>query len=152
MKKILIYGMGNPYRCDDTIGLKIAEMLKEKCQQDNVTVDSGSIDGLAMLDEIKGYDKVILIDSIESENGKPGDIFRIKIDPTETKHSLVASHGIDFISALRIGQQFGHKMPEQILVYAIEIKDNTTFSEDCTDIVMKSVPEVIQRVLQEVEE
>ena len=144
--------MGNPYRCDDMIGLKIAEMLKKECQKDNVTIDSGSIDGLAMLDEIKGFDKVILIDSIESKSGKPGDIFKIKIDPTETKPSLVASHGIDFISALRIGQQFGHKMPEQIFVYAIEIKDNTTFSEDCTDVVMKSVPEVIQRILKETEE
>ena len=151
MKKILVYGMGNPYRCDDTIGLKIADILKDKCHHDNVTIDSGSIDGLAMLDEIKGFDKVILIDSIESEKGKPGDIFKIIIDPTETKPALVASHGIDFMSALRIGQQFGYKMPEQILVYAIEIKDNKTFSEDCTDIVMKSVPEAIELILKEIE-
>lgn len=144
--------MGNPFRCDDTIGLKIAEILKKKCQKDNVTIDSGSIDGLAMLDEIKGFDKVILIDSIESEKGNPGDIFKIRIDPVEEKPLLVASHGIDFISALRIGQQFGYKMPEHIIVYAIEIKNNTTFSEDCTDIVMKSVPEVIQRILREIEE
>jgi len=143
--------MGNPFRCDDTVGLKIAEILKEKCNDKNVVVKSGSIDGLAMLDEIIGFDKVILIDSIESENGNPGDIFKIKIDPTETKPSLVASHGVDFISALKIGIQFGYKMPAQIFVYAVKIKDNTTFNEDCTDVVSASIPEVIQRVLGEIE-
>jgi hydrogenase maturation protease len=152
MKKILIYGMGNPFRCDDTIGLKIAEILKEKCRTKNVIIKSGSIDGLAMLDEIMGFNKVILIDSIKSESGKPGDIFKIKVDPLETKPSLVASHGIDFISALRIGLQFGYKMPEQIFVYAVEIKDNTTFSEDCTDKISASIPEVIQSIFREIEE
>jgi hydrogenase maturation protease len=151
VKKILIYGMGNPFRCDDTIGLKIAEKLKDRCPDENVTIKSGSIDGLAMLDEIVGFDKVILIDSIESEQGKPGDIFKITVDPSETKPSLSASHGIDFISALRIGLQFGYEMPEKIYVYAIEIKDNTTFTEQCTDMVMKSVPEVIKRILKEIE-
>lgn len=142
--------MGNPYRCDDMIGIKIAEIMKKKITDRNVEVDYGSIDGLAMLDEITGFDKVILIDSIKTDKGTPGDIYKIKIDPTDAKPSLVASHGIDFISALRIGLQFGYKMPEQMYVYAIEIKDNTTFTEECTDIVMASIPEVIQRITEEI--
>jgi hydrogenase maturation protease len=144
--------MGNPFRCDDTIGLKIAEMLKEECSNEKTIIRSGSIDGLAMLDEIMGFDKVILIDSIKTENGNPGDILKIKIDPMETRPSLTASHGIDFISALRIGLQFGYKMPGQIFVYAVEIKDNNTFSEDCTDEVLASIPDVIQKILEEIEQ
>ena len=30
MQKILIYGVGNPFRCDDAVGIKVAESLKKK--------------------------------------------------------------------------------------------------------------------------
>lgn len=152
MKKILIYGMGNPYRCDDTIGLKIAEILKKDIKNKMVTIKSGSIDGLAMLDEIIGFDKVILVDSINTKSGMPGDVYKIELDSITSNSSLAASHTIDFISALRMGKKFGYKMPEKIYVYAVEIKDNDTFSEECTEQVSASIPEVVKRIIDEVSE
>lgn len=152
MKKILIYGMGNPYRCDDTIGLKIAEILKKDIKNKTVTIKSGSIDGLAMLDEIIGFDKVILVDSINTKSGMPGDVYKIELDSITSNSSLAASHTIDFITALRMGKKFGYNMPEKIYVYAVEIKDNTTFSEECTEQVSASIPEVVKRIIDEVSE
>ena len=152
MLKTLIYGVGNPFRCDDAAGIKITEELKKRIEKPNITIKSGSIDGLTMLDEIVGYDKVVFIDSIKTEDGKPGDIYKIELDPLETEPSLSASHGIDFITALRMGEKFGYEMPEKILVYAIEIEDNTSFSEDCTEKVAVSIPGVVERVLKEVNE
>lgn len=151
MKKILIYGMGNPYRCDDTIGLKIAETLKKDIKNKMVTIKSGSIDGLAMLDEIIGFDKVILVDSISTKSGMPGDISKIELDSITSNSSLAASHTIDFITALRMGKKFGYKMPEKIYVYAVEIKDNDTFSEECTEQVSTSIPEVVKRIKKEID-
>lgn len=143
--------MGNPYRCDDTIGLKIAETLKKDIKNKMVTIKSGSIDGLAMLDEIIGFDKVILVDSISTKSGMPGDISKIELDSITSNSSLAASHTIDFITALRMGKKFGYKMPEKIYVYAVEIKDNDTFSEECTEQVSTSIPEVVKRIKKEID-
>ena len=151
MKKVLIYGVGNPFRCDDVVGIKIIEELKKRINKSNITIKSGSIDGLSMLDEIHGYDKVLFVDSIKTQGGKPGAIYKIKLDPLKKTPSLSASHGIDFVTAVRMGRKFGYKMPEKIYVYAVEIKDNDTFSEECTEQVLASIPEVVKRIKREID-
>jgi len=152
MQKILVFGIGNPYRCDDSVGLKIADSLKEKINDPHITIKSGSIDGLAVLDEMLGYDKVFFIDSIETKKGKPGDIYKIELDPCSKTLSVSASHNIDFATAIRMGQRFGYQMPKIISVYAVEIENNTSFNEECTKKVKASIPKVVKRIMDEINE
>ena len=151
MQRILIYGIGNPFRCDDTIGLKIAEKLMTKVTNPNTVIKSGSVDGLTILDEIKGFDVVFFIDSIKTQDGKPGDIYKIRIDTACKVTSCSASHGIDFVTAVEMGKKLGYEMPERIEIFAVEIEDNKTFSEECTDSVKKSIPDVIRRIMKELD-
>jgi hydrogenase maturation protease len=148
--KILIYGIGNPYRRDDRIGLDIAAQLATKVKKKNITVRSGSIDGLAMLDEIMGFDRVIFIDSIKTGNANPGDIHIIPVKQLEQKQSLVSSHGIDFVTAVRLGRRFGYRMPDKIVVYAIEIENNESYDETCTEKVKGSIPKVIEQITRDI--
>lgn len=150
MKKTLIYGIGNPLRTDDTVGIKISEELKKQIKDTNTTIKSGSIDGLALLDEIVGFDRLILIDSIKTKNGKPGDIYWIKLDPIKELPNLSVSHGINFITALKIGKKLGYTMPKKITIYAIEVEDNISFNEDCTEKVKRSMPKVVARIIKEI--
>ncbi len=150
MTKILIYGVGNPYKCDDAVGIKVAETLKTKIAKSNITIKSGSIDGLAMLNEIVEYDIAIFIDSIKTKNGTPGDVYKINFDPLKNRQTLGVSHGIDFATALKTGQKLGYTMPKRIAIFAIEIEDNTSFNEECTDAVKQSIPEVVSRILDEI--
>lgn len=152
MQKILIYGVGNPYRCDDAVGIKIAEQLEQMMKQPNITVAHGSIDGLAMLDEILGYDYVIFIDSVKTERGIPGELYRIPLFPLQELPSLSVSHGIDFVTAIRLGKKFGYKMPKRIDIFAVEIEDNSSFSEECTPAVQEVIPHVVDCIAREVEE
>ena len=151
MQKILIYGVGNPFRCDDAVGIKVAESLKKKLDKPNIVIKSGSIDGLAMLNEILGYDRVIFIDSLKTDKGTPGDIYRINLDPLNTTPSLSVSHGIDFTTALRMGKKLGYSMPKSINIYAVEIQDNTSFSEECTEKVTASIPTLVEKIIKEIE-
>jgi hydrogenase maturation protease len=148
MENILIYGIGNPYRSDDGVGIRIAEEIAKRIKDPHIEIKWGSIDGVAILDEIVGYDRVIFIDSVKTENGKPGDIYRIKPSSEENAGSF-SSHGINFVTALQFGKKFGLNMPHRIDIFAIEIEDNTTFSEQCTEKVRESIPKVIQAVLGE---
>lgn len=151
MRKILIYGIGNPYRCDDRIGLEIADILDRKMHGDHIVVRSGSIEGMAMLDEILGFDRVIFIDSIKTKDGKPGDTYRISIEQLQENRSLSSSHGIDFVTAVRLGKKFGYKMPESVIVYAIEIEDNASYEEECTEKVKMSIPKIVSRIMTDID-
>ena len=148
MKKVLVYGVGNPYRCDDAIGIKVAEELTKKVQKPNIDIKWGSIDGVAILDEIVGYDRVIFVDSIKTEKGKPGDIYKIKPSSLQDTGSSFSSHGINFVSALAFGKKFNLKMPEQTEIYAVEIADNTSFSEECTEKVQASIPKIVEAIME----
>jgi hydrogenase maturation protease len=150
MQQILVYGVGNPYRCDDRVGLEIAGILRQEVDMEHITIRSGSIDGMAMLDEIMGFDKVIFVDSIKTKDGTPGDIYRISVDQLQENRSLSSSHSIDFLTAVRLGKKFGYKMPAQVLVFAIEIEDNESYREECTKKVRASIPEIIARIMDEI--
>ena len=113
-EKMIIYGLGNPYRCDDAVGIKVVEQLGSVLRDPRVTIRSGSIDGLTMLDEIRGYEHVIIVDAIKTDDGTPGDIYRTELDPLDVSSSVSLSHGISFVTALRMGATFGYDMPETI--------------------------------------
>jgi hydrogenase maturation protease len=63
--KTVILGLGNPILTDDAVGIKIAQKLQE--ENPKLEVIETSEAGIALLDLITGYDKLIIIDSIKNE-------------------------------------------------------------------------------------
>src|SRR3972149_1788168 len=74
---ILIIGIGNPYRGDDAVGLRIAQDIKKK-SPDHVNVIEQSGDGISLMDSWKDSDAVILIDAVHS-GAQPGTIHRFDV-------------------------------------------------------------------------
>jgi hydrogenase maturation protease len=105
--------------------------------------------GLALLDLIPGYDKVIIIDSIKTEQGKPGEVYKLDLEDLKPAMDFTSSHGISIATALELGQMMGYKMPSCVSLYAVEIKDNVTFSENCTQEVEKRVPLIAKQIIGE---
>lgn len=77
MGKTLVLGMGNTIRGDDGVGIKIIEALKGQLDSSAVEIKQTHESGINLLDKIAGYEKVIIIDSIKSESGMIGDIYRL---------------------------------------------------------------------------
>ena len=71
----LVLGIGNPILTDDGVGIKIAQKLKEEKARLEVIMTSEA--GIALLDLVAGYDKLVIIDSIKTEKGKPGDLYKL---------------------------------------------------------------------------
>lgn len=143
----LILGIGNPILTDDGVGIKIARKLKEGNLQAEVAETSES--GIALLDLIPGYDKLIIIDSIKTDEGKPGDVYKIELEDLSPTMDFTSLHGISIATALELGRMMGYKMPKCVSLYAVEVKDNVTFSEDCTPEVEKRVPLIIEQIIDE---
>ena len=146
--KVLIIGIGNLLRSDDGVGLHVIETLRKEDLSDNVDLMDG-LSGLDILDVIEGYDRIIIIDAIQT-GGEPGTIHKLSLEDLKAKHTLhsYSTHlNMDFPTVLELGRKlFPEKIPEDITIIAVEAEDITTISDKCTPQVEKAVPEVVQLI------
>ncbi len=143
----LILGIGNPILTDDGVGIKIAQQLKEARAELAVTETSES--GIALLDFVVGYDKLIIIDSIKAEGREPGDLYKLELEDLKPAKDCSSSHGIGIATAFELGQKMGYDMPELVSIYAVNIKDNRTFGENCTEPVATRIPSIVKQIIEE---
>jgi len=143
----LILGIGNPILTDDGVGIKIAQKLKEENPELEVLETSEA--GIALLDLVTGYDKLIIIDSIKTEKGKPGDLYKLGLEDLQPSKDLSSSHGIGIATAFELGQRLGYSVPKYTSIYAVNIKDNTTFGESCTQEIKDKIPFIAGQIIKE---
>jgi hydrogenase maturation protease len=141
--------MGNPLLCDDGVGLRVAAELKDRVEQPEITVMETGVAGLSLLDLLVGYERAIIIDAIQTVGGKAGQIYRLDPKAFDTALHTASAHGIDFTTALEFGKKLGLPLPQQIIIFAIEASDVSTFNEECTPEVEQAVPACIEMVLRE---
>lgn len=142
----LILGIGNPILTDDGVGIKIARKLKE--EKPDLEVIETSEAGIALVDLIAGYEKLIIIDSIITEQAKPGELYKLELENLKPAMDFSSSHGIDIATAFELGKGLGYKMPESVSIYAVEIKDNSTFAEKCTQEVEERIPVIAKQIIK----
>ena len=163
--RTLVLGLGNTILSDDGVGIKVIQLLQEKMDvaagfsprdgmrrlKPAATVEfkEASIGGLTLLDMIVGYNKVIIIDSIQTKGGKPGKVYKLGPSNFKTPNHLSSPHSVSFIEALELGHKIKLNLPEIINIYAIEVKDNTTFNEKCTHTIQKVIPNIVNKIMHE---
>ena len=147
--KTLILGLGNPILSDDGVGICVAEELKDRLNQPEVTVMEVSVAGLDFLDLLAGYDRAFIIDAIQTREGKAGQIYWLEPEAFDTTRHAVTPHDISFATALELGNRLGLILPQQIVIFAIEVEDVSSFSEECTPKVMAAIPGCVRMVVQE---
>jgi len=148
MKKSIVVGLGNPILTDDGVGNKVAEILRDKVGPE-VEVVEASLAGFNLLDLLTGYDRAILVDAIQTKRGKVGDIYKLDKDDLAFSQRLASVHDINLYTAWQLGDQLGVKLPKKLIIFAVEVDDVLTFSEELTTKVAAVVPEVCELVLRE---
>ena len=143
----LILGIRNPILTDDGVGIKIVQKLKEGTPELEVIETSEA--GITLLDLIVGYDKLVIIDSIKTENGNLGDLCKLGLGDLKPAKDFPSSHGIGIATAFELGQRLGYSMPKYVSIYAVSIKDNTTFGENCTQKVKERIPFIARQLIKE---
>ena len=131
-KSILVIGMGNPYRCDDGIGLQIAKNLS-KILPEEVKVQTHANDTLALMELWQNYDCVYLIDAVNTglrydPNGShdeeqiPGRLYRFDAAAEQlppiffTKYS---THCFSIHETIALYKNLG-TLPKKLIIYGIE--------------------------------
>jgi len=147
--RTLILGLGNPILSDDGVGLRVAGELKDRLDQQEVTVMETSMAGLSLLDLLAGYDRAIIIDAIQTVEGKAGQIYRLDPEAFDVTRHIASPHDVDFANALELGNRLGLALPRQIIIFAIQVADVSTFSEECTPEVRRAIPVCVEIIIQE---
>jgi len=127
----------------------VAQEVRKKLDDPRITVSETSAAGLRLLDSIVGYDKVIIIDAIQTKKGQAGQIYRMKPEDFSFAKHLSSPHQINLVTALELGKTLHLVMPQEITIFAVEARDVSNFGERCTPQVERVIPEVVKMVLEE---
>jgi len=147
--KTLVLGLGNPIVSDDGVGIRVAQQVQGMVDQREVTVEETCLSGLGLLDILTGYDKAIIIDAIQTAEGKAGQIYRLEPEAFNATRNVCSTHDVNFITALELGNRLGMALPRQISIFAIEVTDTSTFSEECTPGVREAIPVCAGMIVRE---
>lgn len=142
----LIFGIGNPYRGDDGVGIIIARELKKnfKIKKNFLDIQSGNIGVFSLLEFSREYDRLVVIDAKETSDDRPGEVKFMKLDDFEIKHSST-SHYIDLKTAWSLWQK-GFKKPKFVDIFAIRIKEQTDYNDSLSPELERKLPGIIETI------
>jgi hydrogenase maturation protease len=145
--RVLIIGIGNPYRSDDAAGVLAARRLKD-AGLDSSTVMEHSGEGASLMEAWKGRAAVILIDAVSS-GSPPGTIHRLEPprQPLPARMFQSSTHAFSLPQAIEMARAL-NELPPRLIVFGIEGRNfqaGTALSPE----VSGALPELARRVLEE---
>jgi hydrogenase maturation protease len=147
--KTLVLGLGNPILGDDGVGCRVAMALKDRLERPGVDVVEAGVAGLDLLEIFAGYDRAIIVDAIQTGQGTPGQIYRFGPGALASTRHAGTPHDVNLATALELGRRLALPLPSQIIILAIEVKDVTSFGEDCTAAVASAIPKCVRMIIDE---
>ncbi len=153
--KTRVIGLGNTILTDDAVGVYAAREIRRVLHRqgrdsaaDVVESEGGGVD---LMELMAGWERIILLDSIQFDGVEPGTL--LELDPNDLRTSLRirSVHDIDLPTALELGRHMGLRMPVQVLIYVIQAEDAHTLGETMTPPVQQAMARAVEAVLSRIE-
>lgn len=149
MPKVLVIGVGNPYRRDDGIGLEILDRLRS-VGHPGLEIAEETGEPTALITRWAGHGFVIMIDAVSS-GAPPGTVHRIECSQgnwdVPAKMDKTSTHGLGVAEAVKLGLALD-RIPERLLIIGVETK-NVDNGEGLSPEVSDAGAEVVATVLAE---
>jgi hydrogenase maturation protease len=141
LKRPLVLCLGNEIVSDDGFGPEIARRLNADEKDVGADVLFAPVAGFQLLDLLNGRERVLIVDTIRTQDGKPGTLHFFAAGTLTPSHHLTTSHQISLPSALELGKLLGADMPHVVDVLAVEAQDLETLAEELTPPVRAALSE-----------
>lgn len=145
----LVIGLGNPLRGDDGIGVRVVQELASRRLPPDVEVLDGGTQGLGIVNELEGRERVILVDAA-NVGASPGCFVRFTLDQAllvgADEHLSVHAAGLR--DALLLAQALD-MLPDELVVYGVQ-PANMAWETGLSPAVEASLPDLISALLAEV--
>ncbi len=142
-------GIGNELAGDDIIGIKAVREVEEigPSEIDYKQISTG---GLQVLESILGYDKVLIVDSVET-NSPNKRILKLNSKDFSKATFLASPHDVNFPTALEIGRRTSPElMPKVIRIIGIEIPVQEFITDEVSKETMEKIPMLTEMILEEI--
>ena len=165
MTKTLVIGLGNPILGDDGFGWKVAETVKERLNAeslfrlpvrpigtksihylDPVEVDCISLGGLSLMKRLLGYERAIIVDSIETGQNPVGSVrtFPLASLPDPMAGHFGSAQDTSLITALETAESIGVDIPTRVDVVAVEAQNVYACGKELSPPVTAAVAKAVQ--------
>ncbi len=108
--------MGNEIAGDDGVGIYIGKRLRGLIKGWDVKCSDKA--GFYLIEEMEGYDEVVLVDSLVVREGRVGEIVEGYIQEGTAGTS---PHSLSISQSLSLGRALGLKIPRKVKFFAITI-------------------------------
>lgn len=153
--KTLVLGLGNDLYGDDGTGLHVIRRINQDSSlkrdltpgEEELVFEECSLTGVALLDVIPGYDRLIIVDTIKKPDPETG---RVQIlEQKDLRHIPGPSpHYISIPQTIELGEKIGLHMPQEIKIVAVEAKNLYQLGEGLTEEMTRAIPRIIQTLKQ----
>lgn len=150
--RVLVLGLGNPILGDDGVGWRIEAEVQERLRDQPAAadVDSVALGGLSLMERMLGYDRVILIDAMQTGMKPEGTVTVLTLSGLSDPGSghTGSAHDTSLKTALQTAEFMGEAVPSRVEIVAIEAKRLLDFSEELSPAIAAAVPIATQKVLE----
>lgn len=140
--KTLVLAMGNDILGDDAVAFETARELRKQHPHADF-VETGEA-GLALLEQMSGYKRVLLLDSMFTGRHEPGTVVEFSADDF-SKVVAPSPHYAGLPEVFQLAQRLGVDFPEVVSVLAMEVSDPYTVGAPLTMEVALAIPEFVDR-------
>lgn len=135
---VLVLCLGNPIRSDDAVGLAVASAL-EVAPPEGAVVRRSGVSGPHLLDEVEGFDSLVVVDAQEGSGRPPGDLAVFDLG-AEAAPPSSWGHGAGLAEVLSRSRTSGCAVPSRAWVVSVAIADGQTVGEGLSPAVLAAVP------------
>jgi hydrogenase maturation protease len=149
-QQVLVLCLGNDILRDDGVGWAIADALEVSLphsplptpQSQGVVVKRSALSGFYLLDEITGWDRVLVVDAVKTGAHPPGTVLSFPFAALGSGEGP-SPHAVGLPTVVKLGRQSGVPLPSWIHIVAIEVDDMESFIEGLTPPVAAAVPRAV---------
>jgi len=130
-------------------------MLKEKIPaRDGLVFKELSVGGLKLVEEILGYEKVFIIDSVNMDDRQIGRIREFSPEQFKTtEQSNPSPHVTNFATALELYKRLDpNEIPGTIRIFTIDIDPDFTFHEELSPTIRDAAANLTEMITQQVKQ
>ncbi|MEM2878661.1 MAG: hydrogenase maturation protease [Candidatus Hadarchaeales archaeon] len=142
----LVVGLGNVLMRDDGTGVQLVRQLRSLGIDGEVRLLEGATLGFDILDEIEGYEKVVIVDAVDMGK-EPGHVAVFDAERLIEQESgkKFSAHEIGLIEVLQVAKRIGYSFGN-VTVVGIQPAE---VCPGCgiTEPVRSSFPEAVERIL-----
>ena len=146
--KAPVLALGNSLKGDEGVAQVVLEELRKRVRTgDGLELTGAVMGGIALINLMLGFDRVLIIDPDQTPGRRPGEIHTHTPDTMEEMLHASSDEG-NLKRNLELGERYyPGQMPKEVAVIGIEVEDIDRFHEGLTPAVADAVPRAVEAAM-----